>query len=44
LKSTCITGLLKAEAAYIMESVTKFIDAIDDLVIQETVNRSLGVY
>ena len=44
LKSTCITGILKAEAAYIMESVRRFIDATDDLVIQATVNRSLAPY
>ena len=31
LKSTCITGILEAEAAYIMESVRRFIDATDDL-------------
>jgi len=44
LKSTCITGILKAEAAYIMESVRRFIDATDDLVVQETVNSSLNPY
>jgi hypothetical protein len=44
LKSTCITGILKAEAAYIMESVRRFIDAADDLVVQETVNSSLNPY
>ncbi len=41
LKSTCITGILETEEAYIMESVRRFIDATDDLVIQETVYRSL---
>jgi len=35
LKSTCITGILEAEAAYMMESVKRFIDATDDLVFQE---------
>ena len=35
LKSTCINGILEAEAAYIMESVRRFIDATDDLVNQE---------
>jgi hypothetical protein len=44
LKSTCITGILKAEVAYIMESVGRFIDATDDLVVQETVNSSLNPY
>ena len=34
LKSTCITGILEAEAAYIRESVIRFIDATDDLVYQ----------
>ena len=29
LKSTCITGILEAEAAYVMESVRRFIDATD---------------
>ncbi|RLD71592.1 MAG: hypothetical protein DRI98_04685, partial [Bacteroidetes bacterium] len=32
LKSTSITGIMEAEAAYIMESVIRFIDATDDLV------------
>jgi hypothetical protein len=41
LKSPCITGILKAEAAYIMESVRRFIDVTDNLVIQETLNGSL---
>jgi hypothetical protein len=40
LKSTCITGILGAEAAYIMESVRRFIDATDDLVVLEMANRS----
>jgi hypothetical protein len=40
-KSTSITGILKAEAAYIMESVRRFIDVTDDLVIQDTHNGSL---
>ena len=44
LKSTCITGILEAEAAYIMESVRRFIDATDDLVVQETANSSLSPY
>ncbi|MCP4313152.1 MAG: hypothetical protein GY790_17980 [Bacteroidetes bacterium] len=35
LKSTFITGILEAEAAYMMESVIRFIDATDDLVFQE---------
>ena len=34
LKSTCITGILGAEAAYMMESVIEFIDATDDLAFQ----------
>ena len=33
LQSTCITAILEAEAAYIMESVRRFIDATDDLVV-----------
>ncbi len=40
LKSTCITGIPGAEAAYIIESVRKFIDATDDLVVQEMANSS----
>ena len=40
LKSTCITGILEAEAAYIMESVRRFIDATDDLVVQEAFDGS----
>jgi hypothetical protein len=44
LKSTCFTGILKAEAPYIMESVRRFIDAADDLVVQKTVNSSLNTY
>jgi hypothetical protein len=32
LKSTCITGILEADAPYMMESVRSFIDATDDLV------------
>ena len=44
LKSTCITGILEAEAAYIMESVRRFIDATDDLVVQETAGSSLSPY
>ena len=31
LKSTCITGILEAEAAYVMESVRRFIDATDTI-------------
>jgi len=31
LKSTSITGILKVEAAYMIESVRRFIDALDDL-------------
>ena len=42
LKSTCITGILEAEAAYMMESVRRFIDATDDLVFQEASNSSLS--
>jgi len=34
LKSPCITGILEAETAYMMESVGKFIDATEDLAIQ----------
>jgi hypothetical protein len=44
LKSTCITGILETEAAYIMESVRSFIDASDDLVVQETTDSSLRPY
>jgi hypothetical protein len=44
LKSTCITGILEAEADYIMESVKRFIDATDDLVVQVTANCSLSPY
>jgi hypothetical protein len=40
LKSTCISGILGAEAAYIMESVRRSIDATDDLVVQEMANSS----
>ena len=32
MKSTCITGILEADAAYMMESVKRFILATDDLV------------
>ncbi len=35
LKSTCITGILETEAAYLVESVMRFIDATYDLVFQE---------
>lgn len=35
LKSTCITRILEAEAAYLAKSVTRFIDATDDLLLQE---------
>ena len=35
LKSTCITGILEAEAAYMLEFVIRFIDVRDDLVFQE---------
>ncbi len=34
-KSTCITGILEDEAAYMMESVRRFIDNTDDIVIRE---------
>ncbi len=34
LKSPCITGILKSEAAIIMESVQKLIDSSDDLLVQ----------
>ena len=34
LKSTCITRILEAEAAYIIESIRRFMDAMDDLVVQ----------
>ncbi len=33
-KSTCITVILEAEAVYMMESVIRFIDSTDDLIIQ----------
>jgi hypothetical protein len=35
LKSTCTTGILEAEAVYILESVRRFIEATDDVVVQE---------
>ena len=35
LKSTCLTRILEAEAPYIIQSVVRFIDATDNLVIQE---------
>lgn len=38
LTSTCITGILDSEAAYMMDSVRRFIDATDDLVFQEIFN------
>jgi hypothetical protein len=44
LRSTCITGILEAEAACIMESVRRFIEATDDLVVQETANSSKSRY
>ena len=44
LKSTCITGILEAEAAYIMESVRRFIDATDDLEVQVRASSSLSPY
>ena len=31
--SICITGILEAEAAYLIESVRRFIDSTDNLVI-----------
>ena len=34
-ESTCITGILEDEAAYMMESVRRFIDNTDDIVIRE---------
>ena len=34
-RSTCITGILEVEAAYMMESVRRFIDNTDDIVIRE---------
>gem|GEM_PF-4036823 len=33
LKSSCITGILEDEAAYIVLSVKRFIDATGDLVL-----------
>jgi len=44
LKSTCITGILEAEAAYIMESVRRFIDTTDDLVVHETTDSSFNPF
>lgn len=41
LKSTCINEILEAEAAYMMLSVKRFIDAIDDLVLP--VKSGVGV-
>jgi hypothetical protein len=40
LKSTCITGILEAEATYMIEVVIRFIDATDDLVFQEAFDGS----
>ena len=40
LESTCINGILKAESAYLMESVIRFIDITDNLVFQEARNSS----
>jgi len=40
LKSTCITVILEVEAAYIMESVLRFIDATDYLAFQEAFNSA----
>jgi hypothetical protein len=34
-RSTCITGILEVEAAYMMESVRRFIDNTGDIVIRE---------
>jgi hypothetical protein len=42
LKSTSITGILEVEAAYIMESVRRFIDVMEDLVVHETIDSSLN--
>jgi hypothetical protein len=44
LKSTCITGILEAEAVYIMESIRRFIDDMEDLVVQATTSSSLNPY
>jgi hypothetical protein len=44
LKSTSITGILTAEAAYIMESVCRFIDATEDLAVQVSANSPLSHY
>jgi len=41
LNSMCISGLLEGEAACMMESVTRFIDATEDLVCP--VKSGLGV-
>ena len=38
IKSTCITGILEAKAAYMLESVKRFIDTTNDLVFQEAFN------
>ncbi len=40
LKSTCITGILEAEATYMIKVVIGFIDATDDLVVQEAFDSS----
>jgi hypothetical protein len=37
-KSTSITGILEDEVAYMMESVRRFIDVSDDLLVQESPN------
>ena len=41
LESTCVAGILKAEAAYVMKSVIGFIDAADGLAVEERPNISL---
>jgi len=33
LESTCINGILEAEAGYVVDSITRFINATDDLII-----------
>jgi hypothetical protein len=42
LKSRCMNGILETEAAYMMESVKRFITATEDLVFQEAFNRRSG--
>jgi hypothetical protein len=44
LKSVCITGSLEEEAAYIVKSVRRFVNASEDMVVQETATSSFRPY